>query len=242
MFGRKKKLICLILGDPEDATFLVKCNSNMNISELKDTIYNLKTSSFSNTDSHRLALYQVNIDLKTKNTQRTALSNPNIDVVNDLKSQLLLPVDNIKEKFQNLPKKTIHIIIVPRTAPTGGVAPPVEGAVTAGEPEDAAFLVKYDSNMNISELKDTIYNLRISSFSNTDSYRLALYQVNIDLTIPNLQRAALSSKNVDVVNDLGGQLLLPVDGVEEKFQDPPEKNIHLIVVPRPRPTAPIDGK
>ncbi|GBC01786.1 hypothetical protein RclHR1_04330006 [Rhizophagus clarus] len=129
MFG-KKTLFCLIFRHTEDAAFSIKYNSNMFISDLKDVIYNLRRNDFSNTESHRLALYRVNIDLTTVNPQRTALSNQNVDVVNDLGGQLLLSIDEI---FQDPPKKSIHLIIfiiVPRTAPTGGVAPSAGRAAT----------------------------------------------------------------------------------------------------------------
>ncbi|CAG8474991.1 4125_t:CDS:10 [Ambispora gerdemannii] len=56
-----------------------------------------------------------------------------------------------------------------------------------------------------------------------------LYQINIDLITQNPQRTVLGNPNADIVNDLGGQVLRPMDTIEEKFSAPANNHIHVTV-------------
>ncbi|CAB5350824.1 unnamed protein product [Rhizophagus irregularis] len=66
-----------------------------------------------------LILYKVNIDLNTQNIQRTALTNPNTDIVNDLGGQVLRPMDNIEKKFPAPANEHIHVIVKLPASPAG---------------------------------------------------------------------------------------------------------------------------
>ncbi|RIA93619.1 hypothetical protein C1645_735389 [Glomus cerebriforme] len=97
-----------------------------------------------------------------------------------------------------------------------------------GNPELSLFRIKYDKNTIIADLKKVIWmeEVKVEQVKSKD---LILYQVNIDLTTENLQRTALSNKNANIVNDLGGQVLRPIDNVEEKFSETDNKHINIIV-------------
>ncbi|PKC06418.1 hypothetical protein RhiirA5_482863 [Rhizophagus irregularis] len=95
-----------------------------------------------------------------------------------------------------------------------------------GNPETS----KYDKNTTVDELKDAILIKKKNAFANIDSPDLTLYQVNIDLTTQNAQRTAFGNPNVNIVNDLGGQVLSPVDTIEENFPAPTNKHIYVIVM------------
>jgi hypothetical protein len=59
-----------------------------------------------------------------------------------------------------------------------------------------------------------------------------LYWVDINLIIQyhsNTQQVILNYPNVNIVNDLGGQVLYPMDTIKEKFPRPANKHIHVIV-------------
>ncbi|CAB4398733.1 unnamed protein product [Rhizophagus irregularis] len=94
---KKIPLFCLVHGNPETSAFGIKYDKNTTVDELKDAILIKKKNAFANIDSPDLTLYQVNIDLTTQNAQRTALGNPNVNIVNDLGGQVLTPVDTIEE-------------------------------------------------------------------------------------------------------------------------------------------------
>ncbi|RGB44222.1 hypothetical protein C1646_748942 [Rhizophagus diaphanus] len=114
---KKVPLFCLVHGNPETSAFGIKYDKNTTVDELKDAILIKKKNTFANIDSPDLTLYQVNIDLTTQNTQRTALGNPNVNIVNDLGGQVLSPVDTIEENFPAPINKHIYVIVM---VPAGG--------------------------------------------------------------------------------------------------------------------------
>ncbi|CAB4438598.1 unnamed protein product [Rhizophagus irregularis] len=115
---KKIPLFCLVHGNPETSAFGIKYDKNTTVDELKDAILIKKKNAFANIDSPDLTLYQVNIDLTTQNAQRTALGNPNVNIVNDLGGQVLSPVDTIEENFPAPTNKHIYVIVM---VPVGGI-------------------------------------------------------------------------------------------------------------------------
>src|SRR3954467_9841816 len=108
---KKAPLYCLVHGDPEGSVFGIKYDKNTTVDELKDAI-KVKLSPFLDGVSVKdLTLYQVNIDLNTQNPQRTAVTNPNANIVGDLGGQVLRPMDNIEEKFLTPAYGHIHVIV-----------------------------------------------------------------------------------------------------------------------------------
>jgi hypothetical protein len=98
-----------------------------------------------------------------------------------------------------------------------------------GDIEDYVFGIKYDKNTTVDELRDLIKDKLSPSLDHVSVKDLTIYQVSIDLTTQNPQRAALGNLNANIVNDLGGQELTPMDTLGEQFPEPANKHIHVIV-------------
>src|SRR3954454_18280042 len=81
MSPKKVPIYCLVHGDPEVSVFGIKYDKNTTVDEFKETIYTKKKNAFADIDYPDLRLYQVDIDLTTQNPQRTALGNPDADIV-----------------------------------------------------------------------------------------------------------------------------------------------------------------
>jgi hypothetical protein len=108
----KKKLFCLIHGNPETSVFTVNYTVNTTVDGFKETIYTKMKNAFASIDYPDLNLYQVDIDLNMQSAQRTALSNPNANIVNDLGGQMLLPTRKVEAIFTAAPAvDRIHIIV-----------------------------------------------------------------------------------------------------------------------------------
>ncbi|CAB4491712.1 unnamed protein product [Rhizophagus irregularis] len=101
-----------------------------------------------------LILYKVNIDLNTQNTQRTALTNPNTDIVNDLGGQVLRPMDNIEKKFPAPANEHIHVIVKLPASPAGTKRKADEEMADDIREikKDLKDLVKEESAVNISSV------------------------------------------------------------------------------------------
>ena len=118
---KKAPIYCLVYGDPEISVFGIKYDKSMTVDELKDAILIKKKNAFANIDSSDITLYQVNINLNTQNPQRTALTNPNANIVGDLGGQVLRPMDNIEGKFPAPANGHIHVIVeVPASLASAG--------------------------------------------------------------------------------------------------------------------------
>ncbi|GBB93325.1 hypothetical protein RclHR1_02150012 [Rhizophagus clarus] len=98
-----------------------------------------------------------------------------------------------------------------------------------GDPENSVFGIKYDKNTTVDELKEIIYTKKKNAFADIDYPDLTLYKVNINLNTDNPQRTALTTPNATIVGDFGGQVLRPMDNIEEKFPTPANGHIHVIV-------------
>ncbi|CAG8443941.1 6463_t:CDS:2 [Acaulospora morrowiae] len=98
-----------------------------------------------------------------------------------------------------------------------------------GDPESSAFGIKYDKIMTVDELKDVIKNRLYPLLDDVSVKDLTLYKVDINTTTQSPQRTTLNNPNYNIVNDLGGQMLSPMDTMEEKFPAPTKKHIHVIV-------------
>lgn len=99
-----------------------------------------------------------------------------------------------------------------------------------GDPEDFAFGIKINKSEKVDELKKAILPLKGNTFAGIDHNNLKLYNVNISLTSTNTQRSSLGDRNVNIVNTLGGQLMLPIIKLENVFTTPPADGyIHVIV-------------
>jgi hypothetical protein len=119
---KKAPLYCLVHGDPEDSMFGIRYDKNTTVDEIRKAIWLDEVEVPGHVKAKDLRLYQVNINLTTQNPQRTALGNPDADIVTALGGQLLKPADNVEEKFPAPDNKNIHIIV---NVPT--VALPVAG-------------------------------------------------------------------------------------------------------------------
>ena len=116
---KKAPLFCFVRGDPETSVFAVNYNEVQTFCELREVIeQKIETPGY--VKAKDLILYQVDIDLTTQNPQRTALRNPNLNIVNDLGGQVLSSVDTIEEKFPRPANKHIHIIVNVPTLPAAG--------------------------------------------------------------------------------------------------------------------------
>ncbi|CAG8486929.1 30764_t:CDS:2 [Gigaspora margarita] len=94
-----------------------------------------------------------------------------------------------------------------------------------GDPVNSVFGIKYDKNMTVDELRSVIWE-KVEAPKHVKAKDLLLYQVNIDLTTQNPQRTFLSNPDANIVTDLGGQLLSPI---EEKFLAPVNKHVNIII-------------
>jgi hypothetical protein len=119
MVPKKAILYCLIHGDSEDSIFGIKYDKDMTVNDLRKVIWKEEVEAFEHVKAKDLILYKVNIDLNTQNTQRTALTNPNTDIVNDLGGQVLRPMDNIEKKFPAPANEHIHVIVKLPASPAG---------------------------------------------------------------------------------------------------------------------------
>ncbi|KAF0486759.1 crinkler family protein: PROVISIONAL [Gigaspora margarita] len=97
-----------------------------------------------------------------------------------------------------------------------------------GDPVSSVFGIEYDKNMTVDGLRRVIWK-EVGAPEHVIAKDLLLYQVNIDLTTQNPQRNVLGNPDANIVTDLGGQLLSPIDNVEEKFPAPVNKHVHIIV-------------
>ncbi|KAF0485501.1 crinkler family protein: PROVISIONAL [Gigaspora margarita] len=94
--------------------------------------------------------------------------------------------------------------------------------------------------MTVDELRSVIWE-KVEAPKHVKAKDLLLYQVNIDLTTQNPQRTFLGNPDANIVTDLGGQLLSPIDNVEEKFPAPVNKHVHIIV-DLPTVTLPVAAR
>src|SRR5581483_1029097 len=83
---RKIPLFCLMHGHTENSAFGIRYDKKMTFDELRDAIFEKNKNAFENDnlDPLDLILYKVDIDTTTQSSQRTALGNPEADIVNDL--------------------------------------------------------------------------------------------------------------------------------------------------------------
>ncbi|POG74844.1 hypothetical protein GLOIN_2v1770899 [Rhizophagus irregularis DAOM 181602=DAOM 197198] len=98
-----------------------------------------------------------------------------------------------------------------------------------GNPESSVFRIKYDKNMTIDELRKVIWKEKIEVPEHVKAKDLILYQVDINLNTQNLKRTALGNQDANIVNDLGGQVLSPMDTIKEIFPVLANKHIYIIV-------------
>ncbi|CAG8842716.1 35527_t:CDS:2, partial [Gigaspora margarita] len=98
-----------------------------------------------------------------------------------------------------------------------------------GDPEISVFSIKISKSENVDALKSAIMEKQRSFFDNIAPQNLKLWSVNVDLITENSQRAALSDLNADITSVLCGQLLNPLESIEEKFPTLPSIHIHVIV-------------
>ncbi|CAG8722412.1 4790_t:CDS:2, partial [Dentiscutata erythropus] len=94
---------------------------------------------------------------------------------------------------------------------------------------DSVFGIKYDGNTIVDDLRKVIWKEEIKVPEHVKAKDLLLYQVNINLNTQNPQRAALGNPDANIVTDLGGQKLRPIDNVENKFSAPANEHIHIII-------------
>ncbi|CAB4399663.1 unnamed protein product [Rhizophagus irregularis] len=97
------------------------------------------------------------------------------------------------------------------------------------DPESSVFRIKYDKNTTIDELRKVIWNEEVEVPKHVKAKDLILYQVDIDLNTQNLKRTTLGNWDANIVNDLGGQVLSPMDTIEEIFPVLANKHIYVIV-------------
>ncbi|CAI2172303.1 16209_t:CDS:2 [Funneliformis geosporum] len=193
---KKAPIYCLVHGIPEVSVFGIKYDKNTTVDEFKETIYTKKKNAFANIDYPDLTLYQVNIDLNTQNPQRTALTNPNSNIVGDLGGQVLRPMDNIEEKFTAPANGHIHIIVdVP------AVALPV-----AAEGSDNEILIRLENKVdsiikNVQQQSEQ----QISSVSARDWDKIQAFHGldNIEAINLSIEHLGLNANDIVNVNSFG---------------------------------------
>ncbi|CAG8568984.1 7693_t:CDS:2 [Acaulospora morrowiae] len=165
---KKAPIYCLVHGDPENSVFGIKYDKNTTVDELKDAIKVKLSPLLDGVSVKDLTLYQVNIDLNTQNLQRTALTNPNANIVGDMGGQVLRPMDNIEEKFPTPANGHIHVIVdVP--------APPVAVATNRGSANEEIRNDIKEMKKDIKDMKREKSEVNISSVNYESWERIRAY-------------------------------------------------------------------
>src|SRR5438270_12390654 len=66
-----------------------------------------------------------------------------------------------------------------------------------GDPEGSVFGVKYDKNTTVDDLRKVIWKEEVEVPKHVKAKDLTLYKVNIDLSLQNPQRTALTEPNAN---------------------------------------------
>ncbi|RGB22490.1 hypothetical protein C1646_730524 [Rhizophagus diaphanus] len=177
---KKAPLFCLVHGDPETSVFGIKYDKNTTVDEFKEIIYIKKKNALADIDYPDLTLYQVNIDLNTQNLQRTALTDPNANIANDLGGQLLMPTRKVEAIFTTAPADNhIHIIVeVPDATNRGSANEDIRNDIKEMK-KDIKDIKKDKSVVNISSVNYESWE-RIQSYLGLD-YE-AVTDFDIELT------------------------------------------------------------
>ncbi|RHZ77226.1 hypothetical protein Glove_184g103 [Diversispora epigaea] len=93
-----------------------------------------------------------------------------------------------------------------------------------------AFSVKIKKKETVDDLKEAIKKKKHPEFESFASDRLTLWKVNIPFNTPNDKQDALEKDpNVDISTVLEGDELSPMDYINEYFDKPARKHLHIIV-------------
>ncbi|CAG8436529.1 6208_t:CDS:2 [Ambispora gerdemannii] len=177
---KKVPIYCLVHGDPEVSVFGIKYDKNTTVDDLRKVIWKEEVEVPEHVKAKDLTLYQVDIDLNTQNPQRTALTDPNANIANDLGGQLLMPTRKVEAIFTTAPADNhIHIIVeVPDATNRGSANEEMRNDIKEMK-KDIKDMKKEKSEVNISSVNYESWE-RIQSYLGLD-YE-AMTDLDIELT------------------------------------------------------------